>query len=136
LRIDQEPGDAAISVIEIADPADETLKMDHVAFLPGICGDPGDFNCDEVVDLVDFGILRDHLYDHIRGPVTYEDGDINRDRKVDLSDFGEFKALFPGGVAAASSIPEPSSGALVLVALAGITALVRSRGHHTHPIEN
>jgi hypothetical protein len=34
LRIDQEPGDAPITIVEIADPADETLMMDHVAFIP------------------------------------------------------------------------------------------------------
>ena len=34
LRIDQGPGDAPITIVEIADPSDETLKMDHVAFKP------------------------------------------------------------------------------------------------------
>ena len=34
LRIDQEFGDAPITSIELADPQDETLRMDHVAFIP------------------------------------------------------------------------------------------------------
>jgi hypothetical protein len=76
------------------------------------------------------------LYAHIWGPIDYKDGDINFDGKVDLSDFGEFKALFPGGVAAATSVPEPSSGALALWVLAGIAALVWGPSHRTRQIEN
>jgi hypothetical protein len=96
----------------------------------------GDFNYDEVIDSLDFGILRDHLYDHLDGPVTYSDGDIDFDSDIDLYDFRQFKVLFPGLVAAATGVPEPSSLALTLCALAGITALVPRLGHHPRRIEN
>jgi hypothetical protein len=96
----------------------------------------GDFNTDQVVDLVDYGILRDHLKAHLDGPVSYFDGDIDIDSDIDLDDFRQFKDLFPGVVTAATSIPEPSSLVLALGALAGITALVRHPGYRARRVEN
>ena len=87
---------------------------------------PGDFNGDHVVDTVDFGILRDNLSGHLDGPVSISDGDIDFDRDVDLRDFRQFKALFPGVVAEAIGVPEPSTAILALWAPAGI-ALLRRR---------
>jgi hypothetical protein len=98
-------------------------------FSPPISGTPtGDFNLDTVVDMLDFGILRDHMAAEYDGPVTYADGDIDVDGDVDLADFRQFKALFPGAVAAAEGVPEPSGLVLVLSALAGIAASVRRHG--------
>jgi hypothetical protein len=87
----------------------------------------GDFNLDTVVDLVDFGILRDNMAAHLDRPVVYSDGDIDFDGIIDLNDFNQLKSLFPGVVAAATSVPEPSSLVSVLCALAGITAVVQRR---------
>jgi hypothetical protein len=106
-----------------ADPANPGLSL-------------GDFNFDTVVDLVDYGLLRDHVNAHLDGPVGYGDGDIDLDGDVDLEDFGQFKALFPGVTAAATSVPEPSSLALGLGALTGIAALVRRRPVPARHIEN
>jgi hypothetical protein len=96
----------------------------------------GDFNLDTVVDLVDFGILRDHMAAHLDGAVGYPEGDINFDSKIDLDDFVEFKGLYPGVVAAAVGVPEPSTLALGLGALAGIAAGLRCRFVRARHIEN
>ena len=91
---------------------------------------PGDFNNDTEVDEFDFGILRDHMGAHIEGPVDFSMGDNNRDGRVDLQDFVEFKGLFPAVVAAAAaSIPEPTSVALLTWALVSL-ALVARRSVH------
>jgi hypothetical protein len=120
--------DAFAFVPEDETPTEEELIAAVVNF--------GDFNIDTVIDSVDFGILRDHLYAHLDGPVSYCDGDIDFDGDVDLYDFRRFKTLFPGAVAAATSVPEPSCLALVLCALAGIAVRGQRPGYRTRQIEN
>lgn len=86
---------------------------------------PGDFNEDGVVDERDYFVLSDNLGGHLDGPVGRENGDMNRDGKVDTVDFGLFKEAFPGALAQAQGIPEPSAFALALVAVATLLACRR-----------
>ena len=107
----------------------------HFACLPSIT--PGDFEDDGDIDIEDYFILRDNLYEHLDGgSVTFFDGDNNIDGKVDLVDFGEFVDLFPGGQAALdaalAAVPEPSSVTLLGFVLAG-TAVARRRSHLRRP---
>ena len=96
-------------------------------------GKLGDFNSDTVVNLGDFAILRDNMNEHLDREVVYEDGDINCDGKIDLEDFGQFKEIFlqQSQTSSPLGVPEPSSIALSLWALAGIALQVRRRGHRT-----
>jgi len=102
-------------------PAQVTTNFNAVPTPPEFL--PGDFDLNDEVNLLDFGILRDHLNAHLDGPVSFTDGDIDQDGDVDLDDFGQFKDdAFPGGAAALTAalagVPEPSSLALITGAMA------------------
>jgi len=89
----------------------------------------GDANNDSTVDLTDFGVLKNNFGVN---QDAWAGGDFNGDSNVDLSDFGLLKANFgatTGVPATALSVPEPSTG-LLLVVGAGCGALVvrRRRG--------
>jgi len=73
----------------------------------------GDVNGDRVVDILDFGIIRDNF----RTGTTPSDGDLNFDGSVDFDDFQIWKTAFGGGGPA--SVPEPGALALLGVALLG-----------------
>ena len=96
-------------------------------------GKLGDFNSDTVVDLQDFSRLRDNMNAHLDREVGYEDGDIDFDGDIDLDDFGQWKEIYLhlSQTSSAIGVPEPSSVALSLWALAGIALQVRHRGHRT-----
>jgi hypothetical protein len=88
-----------------------------------------DFDGDGDVDADDFQILSGNMYAHLDGTdVSFEDGDIDFDQDIDLVDFRQFKAQFPGAVAAAQGVPEPGTLGLLAAGLAG-TFLVRLRWH-------
>ncbi len=76
---------------------------------------PGDANGDRVVDLTDFGILKDNF----GAGTTRAEGDFNGDGHVDLTDFGLLKLKFGSGAAA---VPEPNAFVLVGLAAAGLSA--------------
>ncbi|MFO0901031.1 MAG: hypothetical protein U0836_26690 [Pirellulales bacterium] len=69
---------------------------------------PGDANFDDVVNLGDFGILKQHF----GSGVWRNEGDFTDDDRVDLSDFGLLKENFGR---TASAVPEPSSAICLLV---------------------
>lgn len=82
---------------------------------------PGDFNGDGVINLTDYGVIRDNL--ETSRKYLFE-GDIVRDGFVDLNDFRAWKNLpsviSSGVLAQIAAIPEPSS----IVLLTGSAALV------------
>lgn len=85
----------------------------------------GDFNEDEVIDLADFGILRDNFLDSFPPTQSYPMGDMNGNGKVDLTDFALFREAFAEANPAAA-VPEP--GSLALVVLGGLAAFGFVRG--------
>lgn len=88
----------------------------------------GDFNLSGTVEAGDFLILAENLGTHLDGNyVGHAGGDINLDGRVDLNDFGSFKTLFPQAFAAGMAIPEPSTAAIVLLALLSSSFSRRSR---------
>ncbi|MFO0896948.1 MAG: lectin-like protein [Pirellulales bacterium] len=90
-----------------------------VEFSPGA----GDANSDGVVDLTDFGALKQNF-----GTGTkWSEGDLNGDGAIDLSDFGILKEAF-GGATLAASVPEPSTNLLAILAIGGcVTPWLLSR---------
>ena len=110
--------------------------LDNIVLLGRLPGELGDFNADDAVDLIDFGILSDNLQGHLEGPVGDGQGDSDFDGDVDLDDFQKFKAAFPAVVAAAAAlgVPEPSSVSLWASALAGVALLV-GRSHITSHVK-
>lgn len=100
----------------------------HVGFLvtpPESAVSPplaGDINLDDVVDLVDFNILKANF--GISGAeVAYGDGDLNADMAVDLLDFNILKSNF----GATAAVPEPDAAQLALGAAVALYALGRIR---------
>ncbi|MDZ4783736.1 MAG: PEP-CTERM sorting domain-containing protein [Planctomycetia bacterium] len=85
----------------------------------------GDVNGDEVVDLLDFGVIRDHF----RTGAAPAEGDLNFDGTVDFDDFQIWKTAFGGG--APANVPEPTTSAIALIAcavMAGRSAWRKVRG--------
>ncbi|MEM7807573.1 MAG: hypothetical protein AAF561_05630 [Planctomycetota bacterium] len=66
----------------------------------------GDFNRDRVVDLVDFGIVRDNF--GATGMPPFSQGDADYDDDVDLADFGILNASFGNSLAAPPMTDEQS----------------------------
>jgi hypothetical protein len=78
--------------------------------------DPADINSDEVVDLIDYGILRDNF----GTGTSLEQGDIDSNGRVDGFDFRLLKTrLGQNGI----TVPEPSS--IVLMSLGAVLLLAR-----------
>jgi hypothetical protein len=81
----------------------------------------GDFNGDNVVDHLDFGIMSENWLSPV---APYQAGDVTGDGFVDLADFGRLKAEYFEAVVNASSmeVPEPCSSAstwVIALLLAG-----------------
>ncbi len=87
------------------------LVRDYAWAVNLLTGDlvPGDVDGNLVVNIDDFGIIRDNF---LTGK-TLEEGDLNFDGTVDFEDFLAWKTAFGGG--GPNSVPEPSSAALVVV---------------------
>jgi hypothetical protein len=83
---------------------------------------PGDFDADNDVDGVDFGLWQAG-YPTTSG-ASLIDGDADADGDVDGVDFGIWQANYPTNVGAAA-IPEPAT--ICLLALAGTVLLARRR---------
>ncbi|MEQ8847936.1 hypothetical protein [Botrimarina sp.] len=76
---------------------------------------PGDFNCDGAVDAADYTVWRDSLGSTGFGLPADGDGDGD----IDADDYGVWKSNYgAGGGAPASAVPEGSTAALALGALA------------------
>ena len=85
----------------------------------------GDANGDDVVDLLDLGILGDNW--HLTG-TEWEDGDFNEDGVVDLLDLGllgdNWHEVAAGGMSFSDAmsvvgVPEPSTFAMLVAAALG-----------------
>ncbi len=81
----------------------------------------GDVNGDRLVNLQDFGLIRDHF----RTGTSFEDGDLSFDGQVDFDDFEIWKDAF--GAGAPASVPEPSALALTLATLLGLAGCIRKK---------
>jgi hypothetical protein len=89
---------------------------------------PGDVTGEGTVDINDFNVIRDHLFDTVS---PHTDGDLNYDGIVDFFDFRYWKNNAPPAVAASVSlsdltVPEPAS-ALVLAIGAALGAFAMRR---------
>ena len=96
---------------------EESIALYQAAVNPG--GDLfGDFEPDGDVDIIDFGVFADAFGS------TSADGNYNAaadsepDDDVDIIDFGVFADNFGTGVALTAAVPEPSSAAIAMIALA------------------
>ena len=87
----------------------------------------GDFEPDGDVDITDFGLFAD-AFGSVTGDGNYDvRADEEPDGDVDITDFGKFADNFGTGTSsAASSVPEPTSAAIAMIALASL-GLTRRR---------
>lgn len=114
---------SAVEGLEIFHPGGDigspgTFEVQTVADLYG------DFNDDDIVDIIDFGIFGANfgLEDpNILNPETDSDGN----GVIDIIDFGAFGEAFLAGVPQGSAVPEPASFALLALALAMLPAARR-----------
>jgi len=109
------PGDDSLGNI----PGGDRVGLGEIAF-PIRSAVFGDANGDNVVDFLDFEIIRDNF---LTG-TTLETGDVTFDGIVNFDDFALWKANFsPGGAA----VPEPATAGLCLLAVALLSFGRRSR---------
>jgi hypothetical protein len=94
------------------------------AFAPGSGPEelPGDFDADNDVDGVDFGLWQTG-YPTASG-ASLGDGDADADGDVDGVDFGIWQVNYPTNLGGAVAIPEPATMALLLI---GGLALINRR---------
>ena len=86
---------------------------------------PGDVDKDDDVDLIDFGLIRDHFRQTVN---MRELGDLNGDNTVDFLDYRRWKANYPFPFTPNwDAVPEPAAGVMGLLAAAAATAIARSR---------
>ncbi len=105
--------------------AANSMQIDEIQFYDDDVPTLGDTNGDDVVDLLDYYAVRDHL-----GQVDQSraNGDVTFDGKVNLDDYILVRDQFPlhnGGDSLASAIPEPAS--LLLMGLGSLAMLKRSK---------
>jgi len=88
---------------------------------------PGDANKDGIVDLQDFGLLKDNF--GMTVGAIWDQGDFNADGAIDLQDFGILKDHFghTTGDNPVTAVPEPASAMLILAASIGLARRKRSR---------
>jgi len=122
--------DGAVRSVGWMEPGDGSVTFGYAA--------PGDTNLDWVVDLIDVvNFVSSGKYGVVdsSSPATWAEGDFNYDEIVDMLDVVDFLStgLFnagpyngnPGGRVAA--VPEPSTSAMALAAVAGGFSLWRHR---------
>ena len=88
--------------------------------------DPGDVNCDTVVDEVDLGIIAAHF----RQNGGRELGDLSGNGFIDFDDFDQWKDNFAGAGGGAGSlvgVPEPASVMLLGCGVAGLLSVAGRR---------
>ena len=100
-------------IVNILD-ANCTAAGDLAAFLSANNYLLGDADGDRDVQFSDFVILANHF----GNPGQYTDGDFDKDGTVQFSDFVILANHFGQSSAAASAVPEPATGSLLLVAVA------------------
>ena len=111
---------------------DPTYYLDNVtaAYLEegGATGHLGDANLDDVVDLQDFGLLKDNF--GLTVGATWAQGDFNADEQIDLQDFGILKDHFghTTGDNPLAAVPEPAT--LALLAMGGLGSPAKTEVVH------
>ncbi len=94
---------------------------------------PGDVDGNGTVEILDFNIIRDNLFEtEIDGqPVLWGDGDLTGDGLVGFEDFREWKEFAPPEAVAAASFAVPEPGTLVLAGCLLLALTFRTRGRLT-----
>lgn len=113
-------GDGAINADDLAcvHLTDDPIGNRDVvlATIPSL---PGDFNGDGDVAFDDFIVLSSGFLSTNEQAPAYTDGNVDMMNGIDFGDFVALSTNF-GQAAAASAVPEPSSGWLVMLGLLGI----------------
>ncbi|MEM9657387.1 MAG: dockerin type I domain-containing protein [Planctomycetota bacterium] len=84
-----------------------------------VTGVAGDVNGDEVADIVDYEIIRDHFQ---TDGAQRSDGDLSGDGIVDHRDFRIWKSARTDALASGQSVPEPAGWLLAAAAVCGLAA--------------
>ncbi|QDU58381.1 dockerin type I domain-containing protein [Aeoliella mucimassa] len=98
----------------------------------------GDYNHNGEVDALDWPTVRDNLISDVSALSLFErylNGDLNNDGRVDQLDFRRFKTLYEAdqgegsfaALVAGTSVPEPTTVALLLGCLSGVMLYRKSR---------
>jgi len=100
----------------------------------GVVITPGDVDGNGIVNLVDFGLIRDHFQTAV---TMRSQGDLTFDNFVDFRDFRQWKTAFLGGGGSlegvdlsfsGGAVPEPAGVCLALMAVCGLMQ-VSARRH-------
>ena len=110
-------GEDALGELYVVDFDGDVFKIGSRIF--------GDATNDGKVNGADYTVWADHYFDT---GVGFDLGDFNRDGIVDGADYTLWADRFESAASSASAVPEPSSLALMAIALAGF-ALLAKRSH-------
>jgi hypothetical protein len=111
--------------------AANSMQIAGIQLFDSAVSENADFNGDGDVDGVDFLIWQRGF----GGGTSLQQGDANGSGTVDAADLAIWKAAFGStAVAAAGSVPEPSSALLALLVV-GTTVVAARRSTHRHAEE-
>ena len=117
-------------VVEFADGSTPFVLVNYVGGPNSASYQRSDLNFDGSIDATDWPLLRDQLFVDLgttSQAVAYQSGDLTGDLKTNFADFNRFKSDFnaANGVGAfeamVASVPEPTSLALLVIGVLGVS---------------
>ena len=114
-------GSSLFNDVPVGDVNDALGSLVILQSITVLSNPDGDYNFDGTVDAADYTVWRNTL-----GSTTLVEADGNGNGVVDAADFTVWQSNFGSGSSTATTVPEPTTVSLLLLALAGSTRRLRA----------